>query len=45
VSLGIHIYYLDNSARLGLLISKRENINDFLNQQFFFKEFKIFENK
>jgi purine-cytosine permease-like protein len=27
------------------LLIKRENINYFLNQQFFFKKFKILENK
>jgi hypothetical protein len=38
---------MDNSAKSGLLIStvKRENINDFLNQQFLYKKFKIPENK
>jgi hypothetical protein len=37
---------LETNLKLGLLISKkRENINDFLNQQFLFRKFIILENK
>jgi hypothetical protein len=41
-------YYIfpdfDNSLQLGIVFPKRENLNDFLNQQFNFKKVIILEN-